>query len=141
MSDANKAALRRFFEEVVSGNNLDLVDELVTPDFVWHGPGGKEVRGAAGLKQLVGTYLSAFPGMQLSVEDQVAESDKVVTRFTARGTHTGELEGVAPSGKSVTIAALSVCRLEGGKYAEVWEVFDELALLQQIGAVQSPAQA
>lgn len=141
MSDSNKAAVRRFFAEGVTQGRLDVVDELVSPDFIWHGPGGRVITGAAGLKELVGTYRRAFPNLTVAIEEQVAEGDRVATRFTASGTHDGELDGVAPTGREVTIAALNTCRLDRGRFAEVWEVFDEMAMMQQIGAVPATTQA
>ncbi len=140
MSDANKAVARRLLEEGINKGNLDLVDEVVAPDYVGHLPGGREVLGAAGYKELVGMYLGAFPGMQVSIEDQLADGDKVVTRWTGRGTHTGDLEGVAPTGKEVTVTAITIARFEGGKIVEEWENFDELAMMQQIGAIPAAAQ-
>ena len=76
---------------------MDLLDELLAPICVWRGPGGKEVRGIAGGKELMAMYLGAFPGIQISIEDQVAEGDRVVTRFTARGIHMGDLFGARSS--------------------------------------------
>ena len=141
MSDANKAVARRFYEEAIGKANLDVVDELVAPHYVSHQPGGREVRGPAGLKELLGMYLRAFPGMQISIEDQVADGDRVVTRFTSRGTHKGDLGGVAPTGKQVTVAAIAIDRFEGGKSVESWTSFDELAMMQQIGAIPAEVGA
>ena len=93
------------------------------------------------MKELVGMYLRAFPGMQASIEDQVADGDSVVTRLTYRGTHKGDLEGVAPTGKEVTVTAINITRFEGGKSIEEWENSDQLAMMQQIGAIPAAAQA
>ena len=141
MSDANKAVLRRWFEEAFNKGDIDLLDELAAPDYVWHGPGGRETRGREALKEFWRMYLGAFPGMQLSIEDQVAEGDRVVTRFTMRGTHAGAIEGIAPTGKEVTVPGIVVHRFEGGQVVEEWESFDELAMMQQIGAIPAAAQA
>ena len=141
MSDANKAVARRFYEEGVNKGNLDLFDELFAPNYVYHGPGGREARGPAGVKELVGMYLGAFPGMQGSIEDQVAEGDRVVTRLTVRGTHKGDLGGIAPTGKEVTVTIINIARFDGGKFAESWENFDELGMMQQIGAIPAAAEA
>ena len=86
-------------------------------------------------------YLRAFPGIRVTVEDQVAEGETVVTRFTARGTHNGDLGGVAPTGKEVTVAGISIDRFEGGKCVEQWQSFDELAMMQQIGAIPAEVGA
>lgn len=141
MSEANKAAIRRWYEEGINKGNTDLIDALLAPDIVWHGPGGRELRGRAALKEMVAMYLAAFPDMRVSVEDQVAEGDKVVTRFTGRGTHKGDLEGVAPTGNPISVTGISIDRFEGGKLVEEWENFDELAMMQQIGAVPAAAEA
>ncbi len=140
MSEANKAVVRRWAEEGFNKGNIDLLDELCAPNYVWH-LGGREVRGLAATKELMGMYLRAFPGMQCSVEDQVAEGDRVVTRWTMRGTHKGDLEGIAATGKAVTLTGIAVARVEGGKVVEEWENFDELAMMQQIGAIPATAQA
>ena len=97
MSEENKAIVRRVNDEVFSQGNLDLVDELFSPNYVLHDPGipGGELRGTEDFKQQwVGMFRTTFPDLQLSVEDQVAEGDKVVTRYTGRGTHQGELMGI-----------------------------------------------
>ena len=141
MSDANKAVARRLYEEVISTGNFDLLDELIAPNFVGHQPGGREARGPAGMREVVGMYLRAFPGIRVTVEDQVAEGETVVTRFTARGTHNGDLGGVAPTGNEVRVAGISIDRFEGGKCVEQWQSFDELAMMQQIGAIPAEVGA
>ena len=113
--------------------------ELSTADIVMHRPGGVEINGHAGLRELVGNYLTAFPGCQLTIEDQIAEGDKVATRATFAGTHKGDLQGIAPTGKTVSVSVTFIDRLEGDKLAEEWINFDELAMLQQMGAVPAGA--
>ncbi len=85
-------------------------------------------------------YLSAFPDMRVTVEDVIAEADKVVTRWTIRGTHRGELMGIAPTDEQVEIEGITIQRIEGGKIAEEWERYDNLGTMQQIGAIPSPEE-
>jgi predicted ester cyclase len=113
----------------------------VANDHVWHGPGGKEARGLKALKELAAGYLRAFPDLRMSIEDQIAEGDRVVTRWTAQGTHKGSLEGIAPTGKAVKVTGIVVDRFAGGKWVEEWESFDELGMMQQIGAIPAASRA
>ncbi len=139
MSEQNKALARREAEEIFSKGNLDAADEIYAPDFVGHEPTTPEgIRGLAGAKQFAAVYREAFPDLQLTVEDQIAEGDKVATRFTARGTHQGELEGIAPTGNQVEIKGIYISRIAEGKIAEDWTNFDALGLMQQIGAIPQP---
>src|SRR4051812_44110281 len=98
-AEENKALARRFLEEVFNEGNLAAIDELIDPDWVQHDPAmPEELRGIEGARQLVEVYRAAFPDLHITVEDQVAEGDKVATRWTARGSHQGELMGIPPSG-------------------------------------------
>ncbi len=110
------------------------------PGYIWHGP-GQEVRGREGLRQLVAQYQAAFPDLAVTIEDLVAEGDQVVARWTARGTHQGELMGLAATGQPMSVSAISISRHAAGQIAEEWENFDQLGLLQQLGAVPTPQQA
>jgi steroid delta-isomerase-like uncharacterized protein len=136
MSEANKALVRREVEEIFSRGNLDAAKEIYAPGYVGHEPTSPEdARGVEDAKQFAATYREAFPDFEVTVEDQFAEGDRVATRFTARGTHEGELEGIAPTGNRVEIAGLAISRIEDGKVAEDWTAFDALGLMQQIGAI------
>ncbi len=142
MSEENKAAARRVAEEMFSGGDLDLADELIDPSFVGHDVASPEpIRGPDGVRQQAQGYRSAFPDVRITVEDQLADGERVATRWTARGTHKGELFGIAPTGKQVTITGMTIDRFAGGKIVESWDNWDALGLMQQIGAVQEPAQA
>jgi steroid delta-isomerase-like uncharacterized protein len=142
MSEENKALVRRVFEEVINQGNLDLVDEVYAPDYAYHEPGIPELPpGPEGFKQLASMYRSAFPDVHITVEDIIAEGDKVVARFTARGTHQGELMGIPPSGNRIEVSGININRISGGKIAEEWENFDALGLMQQLGAIPSPEEA
>src|SRR5919199_2849531 len=101
-AEENKAVTRRFLEEVFTAGNLKLVDELFAPDYVLHDPSvPQEVRGPEGMRQYVAMYRAAYPDTHFTIEDQIAEGDEVVTRWVGRGTHQGELMGIAPTGRSV----------------------------------------
>ncbi len=143
MSEENKAILRRVTDEVFNQGDLDLVDELFAPDYVLHDPGlpGGELRGTENFKQQwVTMFRTAFPDLQLSVEDQVAEGDRVVTRYTGRGTHQGELMGIPPTGNEVSVGGIIVSRVSGGRVEEEWNSFDALGMMQQLGVIPPPGQ-
>ena len=135
MSAENKAVVRRVLEAFNQGK-LDEGAAYVAPDFVWHGP-GFDVRGPEGWKQMAGMYKSAFPDAVCTVDDQIAEGDKVVGRWTARGIHTGPLRSFPPTGRRVTLTGIDIFRIEDGKIAEEWSNADGLGLLQQLGIIPS----
>jgi steroid delta-isomerase-like uncharacterized protein len=142
VGENNKEIIRRVVNEVWAEHNLAIVDELVAPDYVGHDPTQpKPIRGRDGFKQFVGMYQAAFDDSLVTIDDQIAEGDQVVTRWTGRGTHTGELMGIAPTGKEVTVSGITVSRLADGKIAEEWELMDALGMLVQLGAVPQPATA
>ena len=125
MSEANKALVRRVIEEGLNKHNLALLDELYA-DCVWYRPATGELKGEA-LKQFVASMLAAFPDIRFTIEDQVAEGDKVVTRWTFTGTHQGEFMGLAPTGKQVTTSGIDICRIVEGKIVEEREEWDTRA--------------
>lgn len=138
-AEENRALVRRFIEEVFNRGDLEIVDEVVAPDYLHHDPTTREFgSGIEGFKQLVRFYRSAFPDLSITLEDQIASGDKVVDRWTGRGTHRGELMGVAPTGKQVTASGISIHRISGGRIAETWNNYDALGMLQQIGAIPGP---
>jgi len=137
-TEDNKALDRRGFEEVWNKGNLAVIDELNAANVVTHNPPSPPMQGTEAFKQFVQMYRSAFPDTQMTIEDQIAEGDKVVTRWTARGTHKGELMGIPPTGKQVTVTGISVSRWANGKTVESWSNFDTLGMLQQLGAVPTP---
>jgi steroid delta-isomerase-like uncharacterized protein len=142
MSEENKATSRSFYEQVFNQGNLLAADELLSRGAVDHNPPGPGFApGSEGVKQVVMMFRSAFPDLRLDIEDQIVEGDKVVSRITARGTHQGELLGVPPTGKMVTVGLVDILRLDGGKIVERWGQFDALGMLQQLGAVPQPGQA
>ena len=134
--EENKTVIRRFLKEVFEGGNLELVDELFAPDYVLHDPAvPDEVRGPEGIKQYVSMYRSAFPDTHFTVEDQVAEGDRVVTRWTGQGTQQGELMGISPTGNQVTVTGIEFDRVSEGKMQETWVNYDALGMMQQLGVL------
>ena len=136
-TEENKANVRRVIEEVFNKGNLAAADELVATNYIYHGPIGMEFKGPEGLKQLISMFRNAFPDLHGTVEDLFAEGDRVVSRFTARGTHKGDLMGIAPTGKQVTQAGIVIARWVDGKEVEAWESLDLLGMMQQLGVVPS----
>jgi len=134
-TEENKAKQRRVWEEAFNKGDLSVADELFAPNYVYHGPIGMEYKGPEGFKQMVTMFRNAFPDLHVTVEDMVAEGDKVVSRFTFTGTHKGELMGIAPTGKQVTIAGTVIVRWVGGKEVEAWGSEDLLGMMQQLGVV------
>jgi steroid delta-isomerase-like uncharacterized protein len=141
MPEENKAVVRRYFREILDGGNLDLVDQIFEPQYVLHDPSSpQEVCGLEGTKRFVGMFRSAFPDIAHTIEDQIAEGDKVVTRLRARATHDGELMGIPPTGKGVTIEGISIWRIADGKIEECWFNYDALGLMRQLGVVPEPEE-
>ncbi len=140
-AEENKDTSRRFYEELFNQGNLDAAEEIVTPDFVIHDPNlPEEPRGPEGLKAFVSMYRSAFPDVEFTIEDQIAEGEKVGTRWVADGTHQGELMGIAPTGNRIRVRAFTLQRFSGGKIAEDWAHYDALGMMRQIGAIPEPGQ-
>lgn len=137
MSAQNKMIARRAIEEVYTAGDLDLIDELVTEDIVAHSP-GQVFHGIEELRQFVRSLREAFPDLRMVVEDQVAEGDRVVTRWSARGTHRGPFFGIPPTGREATLTGVEIDGFVNGKVAECWTNADYLGLMQQLGAI--PAQ-
>ena len=140
MSEENKAVIRRFFAEVWNEKNIDAIDELIADDQVDHSLPPGLPAGRDGVKAFVGMYLSAFPDTKMTIEDQIAVGDKVVTRWTANGTHTGELMGIPATGKQVTVTGIDINRVSGGVSVEHWTEFDQMAMMQQLGVVPAPGE-
>jgi steroid delta-isomerase-like uncharacterized protein len=140
MSEQNKRIARKVFEDIQSQGNLALVDELVAADYVGHSPLG-DIHGPEGTKQLETVLKGAFPDYRVEVEDQIVNGDKVVTRWTARGTHQGPFQRIPPTGKSMTMTGMTIFRIADGKLVEGWTNADILGLLVQLGAVPAPGQA
>lgn len=137
MSIDNSTILRRFFEELFNDQNLAVADEIVAADYVNHNAAPGETPGREGLKQFV-TYLhSANTGMHFVIEDQIAEDEKVVTRWTATATHTGEFAGIPATGKAFSFKAINIHRVVNGQIQEGWLEWDALGWMQQLGVIPS----
>ena len=139
--EENKAIARRFIEEVWHQKNLTVIDEIFATDYVYHMAGMPDIRGPEGFKQMVVMYLTAFTNIQWTIEALIAEGDMVAIRLTFRGTHQGELMGIPPTGKQVTVTGIGIQRIADGKFQETWDSFDMLGLLQQLGVVPPMGQS
>jgi steroid delta-isomerase-like uncharacterized protein len=140
-AEENKALVRRVIEEMFNKGNLDAADELIAPHFVDHHPAmPEEVRGPEGLKEVAAMYRVAFSDLHMEIEEQIAEGDLIATRWTATGTHDGDLMGIAPTGNRVTLPGMDISRVSDGKVAETWEGYDTMVMMQQIGAISSPEE-
>ena len=131
-TEANKALLRRYVQEVENAGNLAALDELTSDDFVDHSVPPGLPPGRDGTKQLLTMYFAAFSDLQATIDDMVAEGDKVVVRGTVRATHQGEFMGIPPSGKQMMFTGIHIFRIAEGKIAEHWLEVDMLGLLQQL---------
>ena len=134
-----KTIARREIEEIFGEGKLEVADEIIADDYVGYDPALPEpTRGREALKQVAAGYRAAFSDLTCTVDQQVAEGDTVVTRWTATGTHDGELFGVAPTGKQATITGVSIERVVDGKIVEDRTNWDTFGLMQQLGAVPTP---
>jgi steroid delta-isomerase-like uncharacterized protein len=143
MSEQNKALSRRNFEEVWNQRKLNVIDELVASNSVLYEPSvpGGKVNGTQGYRLYVETYLAAFPDAHFTIQDQIADGDKVATRWTASGTHKGALMGIAPTGKHATATGITIDRYQNGKAVETFTNFDTLGMFQQLGVIPMLAPA
>jgi len=134
MTTPNKALATSIMEELYSKGNMSIIDEIVSGDYIYRAP-GLEVRGPNELKEFVAEYRSAFPDLNVHIDDMIIEGGKVVTRFTMSGTHQGDFDGLAPTHKQVTATGVLISRYDNGKLVEDWDQFDTYSLLQQLGAI------
>lgn len=142
MTDVDsKALVRRYYEEVFNQRNPDLIDQLATDDYVEHYPFPGHGNGRSDLKARVRLILDAMNPLRFSVEDVVAEGDRVVVRWTQTATQTGSFLGMPPTGRTATFSGIDIHALRGGRMAEHWHVVDMYALLQQLGAIPAPSGA
>jgi steroid delta-isomerase-like uncharacterized protein len=144
VSEENKQKVRRLLEEAFTQGKAEVIDEVLDPDFVCYDPNSEagEVRGAETIKGEIEYFHNALSDFAYHVEDQVAEGDKVVTRYTISGTHQGEFFGVPATGKRVEMTGITIDRFaESGKMVEEWPEYDMLGAMRQMGAVDEPQQA
>ena len=134
-TEANKVRVRSWYEEVFNKKKLAAIDDFFAPNVIDHSLPSGAPGGIEGPRQNISMFLGAFPDLHLTLEDIIAEGDKVAVRFTATGTHQGDLMGIAPTGKHVTATGINIIRYENGKSTEGWANFDDLGMLQQLGAI------
>jgi steroid delta-isomerase-like uncharacterized protein len=137
-SEANKALSRRITEEAWNQHQPQALDKFYADEYVNHQPSGGVTPDREGLKQWVTVCIMAFPDLSLAIEELIAEDDKVVTRWVARGTHQGDFMGVAASGSQVSVSGITTARTVGSQVVEEWSSSDELGLLQQLGVIPRP---
>ncbi|HEX2243776.1 MAG TPA: ester cyclase [Gammaproteobacteria bacterium] len=142
MSEENKALAHRFHMDIFQQGNLGVVYELISPDFVWHAPATPPewTQGPEGVRQAATELRAAYPDLDLIHEDTLAEGDRVMIRWIMRGTHNGPLMGIPATGKPVTVVGIDVFRVAGGQIVELWQNFDQLGMLQQLGVIPTLEQ-
>jgi steroid delta-isomerase-like uncharacterized protein len=132
----NKAIMQRYFNEAWNQGNLSVLDEIVSADYLNHNPFVPGLpAGPEGLKPILAGFRAAFPDLHFTIDGQIAEEDKVVTRWTMRGTHQGEFMGIPATGKQVTAGGVQIERVAGGQIVEHWRQSDDMGLLQQLGVI------
>jgi len=134
VEDDNKAHVHRFID-FINNDNLAPIDEFFTPNYTYHNSSMPDVKDLSSVKEFNAMAYRAFPDIQFTIEDLVAEGDKVVYRASARGTHKGEFMGIAPTGKQVTFTSIVISRIADGKFQEDWESLDGMYILQQLGLI------
>jgi steroid delta-isomerase-like uncharacterized protein len=141
-TEQNKATFQRYVEEVGNEGNLELADEIFDRYLAHQSDGSVLERGPEDVKRFMGEFRQAFPDFHSTIEDQIAEGDKVVTRWTMHGTHQGEFRGISPTGKQITVTGIGIFRFsDEGKVIESWDNFDQLGMMRQLGVVPSPEQS
>jgi predicted ester cyclase len=136
-TEKNKSITRRYFEELWNQNNLAVIDEIMAPEGVGH-VAGKTFSGADTFRHRAKNLRAIYSDVSFTIEDQIAESDKVLVRWTFRGKHTGEYMGVQPTGKEVVATGMNLFRLANGRIEEIWVESDDLGEMQQLGIVTLP---
>jgi predicted ester cyclase len=140
-AEDNKALVRRFVDEVQSGGNIDLIDEVCSPGFVNHSAPPGIPADREGLKILTAMFRGAFPDSHFTIENMVAEGDKVATRKTFHGTHGGDFMGMPPTGRVVSMGLIDIVRVSDGRVVEHWAMGDSLGMMQQLGVIPRPGQS
>lgn len=136
-TEDNKAVIRRLIDGL-NQQDVAVLDEVCTPGFVFHDPNNPQVRSREDFKHWMTELYAAFPDLRFSLEDVLAEGDKVVYRYTFRATHRGSWRGAAPTGKSIAIAGIAISRFRDGKSAEGWQNVDGWGMVQQLGLIPVP---
>jgi len=139
--EAHKAGAQRFMDEVINMGNMPVADEVLSPRFFDHTAYPGIPAGREGRKMALGMMRAAFPNLQISTEDMIAEGDRLAIRHTIRGTHQHEFLGIPPTGRQIEVAGVTIVRFEDGQIVEHWLYNDDLSMLRQLGAIPSPEQA
>ncbi len=141
-TEGNKAAARRFIEEVFNQGHVALIDELCSPNFILHEPTRPDVRTREDLKPFIAEHLSAIPDFHVTIEDMIAEGEQVVVRYTVHGTNTGDFVSSTmrfpATGKQFTVTGIYIFRFAEGKIVEAWDQADDLGTYQQLGLMPAP---
>ena len=140
VEEQNKEIVRRYAEEEDKGNLLEIIDQIVAPDVIYHYPNNVTEKGLESIKKSSPQLHKAFPDLKHTIEFQVAEGEFVTTRYTWRGTHKGKYWGVEPTGKEVAFTFIDVCRVKDGKIVEAWVELDFLGVMQQLGMELKPKE-
>lgn len=133
--EQNKSMIQAYVDAMNRGD-ASYLDEYFAPNYVYHGPQGD--LDLEGFKQFHRMVLSAFPGVTMTIEDMIAAGDEVVTRWKMHGVQKGEFQGIAPTGKEVTVRGIIISRFQNGKAVEEWEEANQLGMLQQLGVIAAP---
>lgn len=139
-TEDNKATVRRF-RDALNAGDVGAAMSVFAQDAVIHLSGAPGPLNPEAFKQFGGAFLAAFPDGEATVEDVIAEGDKVVSRLTFRGTHTADLMGMPPTGQTVAVSELTIDRIADGRIVESWRLFDQAAMMRQLGAVEEPEEA
>ena len=135
----NKAVCRQIFK-LINERKLDEAFALYAEDYIYHGPGGQELRGREAIRSLWEDWLAGFPDLYTTIDDMIAEGDKLAVRWRIEGTHTGEFMGIAPTGVAIEVGINEIFRVANGQSVEAWDQYDGLGLMQQIGAIPISAE-
>ena len=140
MSEDHQAILTRILDEAWNQGNIDVVDELVATEYAYHDPQYPESEGVEGYKQRVSTYRSAFPDIHFTVEDMIAEGDKLAFRWSSTGTQTGDLPDIPATNRTTSVWGIGIVRIVNGKIVEEWVVWDTLGMMQNLGVAPTPVE-
>ncbi len=128
----NKVVYRRLIDEIFNEGRLDMINEVLSPSYIYHDAPQGTPPGLEGIKQIVSAFRAAFPDLKITIEDQISEGDKVCSRTTMRGTHKGIIFGIPPTGKSITMHGMTMARIADGLVIESWVKNDVKGLLDQL---------
>jgi steroid delta-isomerase-like uncharacterized protein len=140
-TEENKAIVHRMTEEFYNQGYIEHADQFFAASYVHHDPANPQVRDRDGLTAVVRAFRAGCPDLHITTDDLVAEGDQVTKRWTIHATHTGDLSGLPPTGKRIALSGLELFRLADGKIVECWTAYDNLSLLQQLGAIPTPEPA